>query len=76
MRSGGGGEKGREGMIEVIDMKGKGLFVRISRTDAIKLIHSLSEQIIANSPNVGRWEPITKEGKEFTIAVIPESQDE
>jgi len=61
-------------MIEVIDMNGEGLFVRISRADAIQLIHSMSEQIINNSPNTGRWEPKTKEGKEFTIAVISEAK--
>lgn len=58
-------------MIEVIDMKEEGLFVRMSRMDAIKLIQSLTSQIANNSPNIGRWEPKTKEGKEFTIAVIP-----
>jgi len=59
-------------MIEVITMKDKGIFIRISRADAMRLIHSLTEQIINNSPNTGRWEPFTKDGQECTIAVMPE----
>ena len=58
-------------MIEVINIK-KGYFVRIDKISAVKLIRSLTEQIINNSPNSGRWEPRTNKGKEFTIAVIPE----
>ena len=64
-------------MIEVIRMRDKGgygnkdqgLFIRMSKMDAINLIHSLTAQMISNSPNVGRWEPRDSDGKEFTIAV-------
>lgn len=58
-------------VIEVIKMKDYGLFIRISQLDAINLIHSLTAQMIADSPDVGRWEPKDSEGKEFTIAVMP-----
>lgn len=69
-------------MIEVIRMRDKGgygnkdqgLFIRMSKMDAINLIHSLTAQMISNSPNVGRWEPRDSDGKEFTIAVIPEGE--
>ena len=68
-------------MIEVIRMrdkggygKDKGLFIHMSKMDAIHLIHSLTAQMIANNPNIGRWEPRDNDGKEFTIAVIPEGE--
>ena len=61
-------------MIEIIKIKRKGLFIRMSEKDALKLIQSLTTQMIEKSPNSGRWEPITKEGKEFTIAVVPEDR--
>ena len=62
-------------MIEVIKMKNRGLFIRIETTDAIRLINSLTSQILANSPNIGRWEPLDIKGKGITIAVMPGGVD-
>lgn len=50
---------------------GSVLMVRMTVDEAIKTIHSLSAQVISRSPNVGRWEHITEDGIDFSIAVMP-----
>lgn len=56
-------------MIKVVNTTDGGLFIQMSRCDASLLIRSLSNQIIENSPNAGRWEPIDNKGNVVTIAV-------
>lgn len=47
-------------------------FVMVSKTEAIALIQSLANQLLNESPNVGRLESRCKgDAQEFTIAVMP-----
>jgi len=61
-------------MLEIIDIHDRGLFVRVSQMEAMLLIRSLTGQIIANSPNAERREAFTKDGRYFTIAVVPDEK--
>jgi len=45
------------------------LFIRVSQREALVLINSLSAQLIAKNPNVGRSESFTKDGTYFSIGV-------
>jgi len=58
--------------MEKNDRKEKGFFVRVTRTEATKLIGSLAEQLTRNDSNTGRLESYTNKGEYFTIAVVPE----
>jgi len=58
------------------DRKEKGFFVRVTRTEATKLIGSLAEQLTRNDPNSGRLESYTNKGEYFTIAVVPEIKEQ
>jgi hypothetical protein len=56
--------------------KHKGYYIRLSTREAISLIKSLSSQIVARNPNVDREESFTDKGEYFTIAVIPEQENQ
>ena len=43
--------------------------LRVNTTEAVRLIHSLTEQILQQSPNTGRWENYCQDGTDFSIAV-------
>jgi len=43
--------------------------IRMNRMEALETIKSLSNQLIANSPNVGRYEQFDVNGIDFSIAV-------
>ena len=45
------------------------LFVRVNTSEALKLIQSLTNQLIARNPNVGRWECYASDGTDVSIAV-------
>lgn len=64
--------------MELIISKGKErvAMVRMTRKEAIQTIQSLTNQILENSPNSGRWECYTKEGIDFSIAVTPDNTKE
>lgn len=50
--------------------KGVGLAcLHVTQGEAIALIHSLTNQILAKSPNGGRLESILDDGSYFTVAV-------
>lgn len=46
------------------------VFVEVDREEAMRIIKSLTSQILENNSNVGRLESYTKNGTYFTIAVI------
>jgi len=55
--------------MRVFDDKGV-LMIRMSRPEALKTIRSLSEQLIENSPNCGRYEEfLDSDGRDFSISV-------
>jgi hypothetical protein len=58
-----------------VDRKRRSLFVKVTRGEALALISSLSEQMLANSPNAGRAEFSTNKGEYFSVAVVPEWAD-
>lgn len=58
--------------MEIVVNTKRNLFIRVTRREAIELIHSLSEQIICNSPNSGRLETFANNGTDVSIAVVPE----
>lgn len=62
----------RRRKMEIAINNEKLLFIRVSRTEAVRLIRSLSEQILANNPNVGRDETYATNGIDVSIAVMPE----
>lgn len=57
--------------MKVIKSKETGaeFIVLVSPEEAVRLIKSLSNQIIEKSPNIGREEFVTEGGEYFTIAV-------
>jgi len=59
-------------MIEIRLNTKKHLYIRMCRKEAMLLIRSLSNQIISNSPNIGREETFTTTGEDFTISVMSE----
>jgi hypothetical protein len=63
-------------MIEVNISKKLGCFIHLSRDKAIELIESLSNQMIHDSPNVGRKEFYDDKGQYFSVAVTPDPKDD
>jgi hypothetical protein len=57
--------------MKITKLEDSGIFVVVDRTEALEIIQSLSNQILANSSNNGRKESYA-EGKYFSIAVTPE----
>lgn len=53
-----------------------GVVVRVSKNEAIQLINSLTNQLLANSANSGRLETTTVDGQYFSIAVNVGLKDE
>ena len=51
---------------------GKGYFIHVTRQEALKLITSLSEQMVANDSNHNRLESYTDKGEYVSIGVVPE----
>jgi hypothetical protein len=47
----------------------KVLMVKMTKSEAIRTIQSLSEQMVNGSPNSGRWEHYDINGIDFSIAV-------
>lgn len=45
------------------------VMVQMCRTEAMATVKGLMEQMLSNSPNVGRYESITDEGIDFSICV-------
>jgi len=46
-------------------------FVMVNRDEALRLIRSLTNQLIDNCPNAGRWECRCRgDASEFSIAVM------
>lgn len=52
----------------------EGYFVQLSQAEALSLILSLTQQLQANSPNVGRIEMYTDSQNYFSIAVEPKTE--
>lgn len=52
------------------------VFVKVSESEAINLISSLSEQISRKDSNAGREEVYTDDGIYFSIAVVNFKNDE
>lgn len=50
----------------------KVLMLRVSPHEALKLIESLTQQLLSGSPNKGRYEQYLADGRDFSIAVHPE----
>lgn len=48
------------------------LFLRVTKQEALRLIQSLSAQLVANNANVGREEMFTKDGTYVSIGVEQE----
>ncbi len=44
--------------------------LRVTRHEALTLIQSLSNQMLAKNPNSGRAEFVTEEGEYFSVAVM------
>lgn len=70
-------------MMEVVRLKSKetstnGIFIRLDKTDALKLIESLAYQMHHNNPNVNRKEWCQIKNKlgwnYLTIAVVPDAK--
>ena len=62
-------------MIEITSWKEKrdsGTMVRMSTAEALRLIQSLSNQLVAGSENTGRVEFRTAKGEYFSVAVHAE----
>ena len=49
--------------------KTPGMMIRVNRGEALRLIQSLSSQLLSDNPNVGRHEFFTDKGHYFSIAV-------
>ena len=49
--------------------KRKVMLLRVSRHEALKLIESLTQQMLSGSPNKGRYEQYLDDGRDFSIAV-------
>ena len=47
-----------------------GYYIDVSSREALRLIQSLTNQLVARNPNVGREETITKKGEYFSMFVI------
>lgn len=58
--------------MEIIRSK-EDLFIRITVSEAHALIKSLSSQLLADSPNVGRLESYSDKEEYFSIAVQKET---
>ena len=43
--------------------------IEVSKFEALKLIQSLNNQLVADNPNVGRWEPPCK-GDAASMTII------
>ena len=61
--------KSRNKRSQSIKLKDGIISVNVTEEEAVKLINSLSEQIMKKNPNVGRDESFSKEGNLFTIWV-------
>lgn len=57
--------------MDIVINNKKLLFIRVTRNEAMRLIKSLSEQILSNSSNVGRDETYATNGTDVSIAVEP-----
>ena len=69
--------KGRDKKQKEIKISGDGMvFVKVSESEAINLISSLSEQISRKDSNAGREEVYTDDGIYFSIAVVNFKNDE
>jgi len=49
-----------------------GIFLHVTRAEALALIKSLAAQLLANSPDVERQEHFAKDGTYVSIVVEPE----
>ena len=68
--------KGRDKKQKEIKISGDGMvFVRVSESEAINIISSLSEQISRKNSNAGREESYTNDGIYFSIAVVDFKND-
>ena len=62
--------------MEIVHIKEKtnnGVFVRVSPTEALEIIQSLSSQLIAGNSVSGRKKSYTKKQEYFSIAVVEET---
>ena len=48
---------------------GKGIFATVSPSEAVRLIQSLSNQLVAGNANSGRMETYLEDGRDFSIGV-------
>lgn len=55
--------------MEIIKLRNEGLFIKVNEKEALTLIQSLANQMLANNPNVGRSEVFTSNGGYLSIAV-------
>lgn len=53
-----------------------GYWLGLSQSEAIKIIHTISEQIEENSNNIGRKEFYLCNGLYFSIGVAPKNEEE
>lgn len=68
--------KGRDKKKEIKISGDDMVFVKVSESEAINLISSLSEQISKKNSNSGREEVYTDDGIYFSIAVVNFKNDE
>jgi hypothetical protein len=47
----------------------RGYMLQLTKEEAIRLIQSLSNQLVADNPNTGRWEGNLKTGEYFSVSV-------
>lgn len=50
--------------------------LRLTRREAFLTMQSIANQLVENSANCGRFECFTKEGIDFSIAVMPDDTEE
>ena len=61
--------------MKVIQVEDK-IFVDVNKREALGLIRSLTNQMIADNPNVGRAETFTENGEYFSVFVTEENERE
>jgi hypothetical protein len=62
-------------LVKFKDGKIDSYFLRVSESEALSLISSMSQQMVNKNPNAGRLESYTINGEYFTISVHPDGTE-